>query len=823
MGFKLCVNPLRLHGNAILFKTRSISTLFRTKCDTVLGQVSVSEGQQLCDRCYSEIRHQYDLLQINESIASGEIDVTINLGEDESTYVDSNVDIASTAMNTRTLRSGNIRSQSTAVTAATAATTQTISIDDAQFHFDSCLRSLELPPLQNGLSNTQKKAEFVDKCLNIVEKVKQIMECLYPQSSSVIPSAKCTDCATLTNDVKEKYGKVKTKEERFKLATCLPRSMSINEMISTLNVSRDIAKKISKLRNENGAFSFVDRAQRKISDETIQKVKQYYLSPLYSKIMPGQHDTVFSDKDADGNKQRVAKQQMLVTLTELHSEFVQQNPDNTISLSEFAKIRPRQCCWVWNKGQHRNCTCIIHENFKMLLQSTCTFKAGQRTEQVIGSLLCEGATMNCWMGLCDSCPIEEKVGNLLVGLDNDDEITFYQWVSTDRTDLLKLTETTTDFCDRIQRYIPKIALHCYVNRKQHEFLEILKTRLPSEKSIIANVDFGQNYTFLIQDSVQSYYWSPPQATIHPHALQYYHRDENATRDITYVVISDCLEHSALTFYCFHHEVMTEMKKLVDGLEKVYLVSDGSAAQYKGYKNFCNLLFHEKDYGVKAEHHFNVTAHGKSSCDAASGICKNNARQASKRGVKITTPFEFYEFCNKKLASDKLRFLYVSKERIDVIAAEMNLHERYKNAKPIPGSRSSHSFTPSAEWPNMIIKQFSSSDKSKEYSIFEGERSLEKCLPVEGEFVAFTIQNEMRIGRIIENDEATGDVKVFPLITGKTANTFRAKEFSVEIWIEKSTLLCIVRAPILTSTSGRFYKLDNEDYKKACSMFEERIQ
>lgn len=220
-------------------------------------------------------------------------------------------------------------------------------------------------------------------------------------------------------------------------------------------------------------------------------------------------------------------------------------------------------------------------------------------------------------------------------IDDESDITFYQWISTDRTDLMKLTEDKNDFCDRVQRYIPKIALRCYINRKQHQFIESLNARLATEKSVIANVDFGQNYTFLIQDSVQSYYWNPPQATIHSTI------------------------HNAANFYCFHHEVIVEMKKLVKDLEKVYLISDGSPAQYKSFKSFCNLLHHQKDFDVKCERHFHATAHGKSSCDAASGICKNNARQGSKRGRKITNPQEFYEFCEAKLSSDKMKFLFVS--------------------------------------------------------------------------------------------------------------------------------------------------------------------
>jgi len=39
------------------------------------------------------------------------------------------------------------------------------------------------------------------------------------------------------------------------------------------------------------------------------------------------------------------------------------------------------------------------------------------------------------------------------------------------------------------------------------------------------------------------------------------------------------------------------------LKKVIYFSDGAASQYKNCKNFSNLCYHEKDFGVKAEWHF----------------------------------------------------------------------------------------------------------------------------------------------------------------------------------------------------------------------------
>lgn len=53
-----------------------------------------------------------------------------------------------------------------------------------------------------------------------------------------------------------------------------------------------------------------------------------------------------------------------------------------------------------------------------------------------------------------------------------------------------------------------------------------------------------------------------------------------------------------------------------------------------------IRFHNKD-----EYYFNATV--KSSCDAAAGICKHNARQA--REEKNRAPFEFYQFCIRKLS------------------------------------------------------------------------------------------------------------------------------------------------------------------------------
>lgn len=156
-------------------------------------------------------------------------------------------------------------------------------------------------------------------------------------------------------------------------------------------------------------------------------------------------------------------------------------------------------------------------------------------------------------------------------------------------------------------------------------------------------------------------------------------------------------------------------------------------------------------------------------------------------------------------------------------AEKNLNERYAKAMPIPGSRSAHAFIPSPEWPKILVKQFSSAENGSEFSIFEMENPPEQIRPLENQFVAFILEDTMRVGRVVKTDTESGDVKIVPLITaaGKIANRFKTKDFSVELWINNSSLLYIVQPPIYTSASGRQFKLHDEDFAKACRLFEMR--
>lgn len=69
------------------------------------------------------------------------------------------------------------------------------------------------------------------------------------------------------------------------------------------------------------------------------------------------------------------------------------------------------------------------------------------------------------------------------------------------------------------------------------------------------------------------------------------------------------------------------------LTKIIYFSDGASAQYKNKKNFANLIFHNKDFGVPAEWHLFATSHTKGPCNGLGSTIKRFAARTSFTRLK----------------------------------------------------------------------------------------------------------------------------------------------------------------------------------------------
>ena len=131
-------------------------------------------------------------------------------------------------------------------------------------------------------------------------------------------------------------------------------------------------------------------------------------------------------------------------------------------------------------------------------------------------------------------------------------ISGYYWITT----------TTTDFhtIDKLVSKLEDLLFHSYVAAKQADYSKYLKGNLKSGECLI-HLDFAENYSFVVQDAVQSFYWTNSQSTIHPVCAYYLDESGNLTHK-SFCIISDHLIHDTNAVHTFLAELIPQLRTLV---------------------------------------------------------------------------------------------------------------------------------------------------------------------------------------------------------------------------------------------------------------------
>ena len=174
-----------------------------------------------------------------------------------------------------------------------------------------------------------------------------------------------------------------------------------------------------------------------------------------------------------------------------------------------------------------------------------------------------------------------------------DTVVFKQWASVDRSTLETVTKSADEFVEPFCKKLELLLPHSFVAMQQASFYKDCKSTLqPGE--LLVNADFSENYSFIFQDAAQGFRWNNSQATIHPFVA--YYVDSGKLCHLSFVIISDCLQHDTVAVYLFQKRLIASLKrKLSSDPQKIYYFSDGAASQYKNRKNFMNLCHHESNY------------------------------------------------------------------------------------------------------------------------------------------------------------------------------------------------------------------------------------
>ena len=239
--------------------------------------------------------------------------------------------------------------------------------------------------------------------------------------------------------------------------------------------------------------------------------------------------------------------------------------------------------------------------------------------------------------------------------------------------------------------MPDLLRHDFTAAEQASFLESLKNTI-SDGEFIVTLDFSENYSFHIQDAIQSQHWSKDQMTLHVYVI--YYKKEGKVKHKNFVVLSEYILHDANCVHLFNERLISHLRQEfgVRNVKKIFYFSHGAGSQYKNKFNFVNLIEHKNDFCIDAEGHFFATSHGKGACDGVGGCVKRSAYRASLRriyGDEITTPEKFY--CWAKKNFQNINFSFCTKEKH--AAHQEKLTNRFSVVKTLKNTRKFHCYIP----------------------------------------------------------------------------------------------------------------------------------
>ncbi|KAL5515849.1 hypothetical protein EMCRGX_G001083 [Ephydatia muelleri] len=538
------------------------------------------------------------------------------------------------------------------------------------------LSSQEVSPFRKRYIHSQRY---------VAEKSRRLMEAVEENiqlATGARPEAVHTDDdAEILQQLKEKFALTKSRSEMIRILTVLPKSW--------------LAKKIVK---DKGVMSSPNsKAATQLSGATVILVKTFYYHDDISRVMPGKKDFL-SVRNAEGEKEHKQKRLVLCNLKEAYHQFKQQHPDIKVGFSKFAELRPKECVLAGATGTHSVCVCTIHQNVKLMM-------AGGRLEALtngwfshykdcLAAIQCEPPHYNCAVGKCTECPGPDALREELEDAMEEngvETVQYNQWTNTDRANLETRIVPVEEFLDVFMAALKKLQLHDFIAKHQAKFLAQKKENLTHGEFLVI-ADFSENYSFVVQDEVQSFHWNNLQATVHPF-LCYYRNTDGKLGSACFTIISENKEHDTIAVHLFQRKLVSFLTEHFGSKPKIIIyMSDGCAGQYKNCYNFSNLCHHVEDFGVPAEWHFFATSHGKSPADGIAGTVKRTAAKASLQRPfedQILTPLKLYEFVLQNIKG--IHFAYSTLK--DHEQEAKILAERFKYCRTVPGTRSFHSFIP----------------------------------------------------------------------------------------------------------------------------------
>lgn len=356
----------------------------------------------------------------------------------------------------------------------------------------------------------------------------------------------------------------------------------------------------------------------------------------------------------------------------------------------------------------------------------------------------------------------------------------------------------------------------------------LKATMRPLDDVIIQGDFAENFSYVVQDEIQSFHWENKQATLHPF-VAYRKLPDETLEHRNICVVSDTREHSTVTVYAFLSVVIPFLQTMFPGMKKVHYFTDGCTGQYKNKNNFANLCHHNEDFGLEAEWNFFATSHGKSACDGIGGTVKRLLTKASLQRPytnPILTSEAIMNFCTKNIPG--INFFNITPE--DITKHDSKLQVRFQGAKTVKGTQQFHRLVPVSKSTMNAYKLSLQSDPPDLVAVLDSKDRRE--LPEMPEepptnevkkqnYVCCLYDNEAWIGLVDEVSDEHGDFLIRFMHPHGPSKLFHWPNTEDTCWISEGDILCVIDALSLAS-SGRMYCLGKKDESRIARLWKKWV-
>lgn len=777
---KACCDPWRIHSKKKKKRNMKCVTLAKAKEANQLLKLKVIPGQKVCFGCY---------IKLNDEIAKNH-QACEDVALDMDAIFEEDMDIAESSVN---------------------------SLDDS-------FTSVGCSPLQLKKFSKGRRSSYGKRKLSQASKALQdtMANAIGVPSDSLESHSQkecknCGDLSSLLTDLKEKCS-ISRKLDKIQILTLVPKHWTIEQTITEFGVTEYIARRARSLRESDGILAKpTPKTGKTLSNEVIEDVIKFYEDDQISRMCPGAKDFV-SVKLGD-RREHKQKRLILCNLKEVYGLFKERHQNHKIGFSKFCELRPKWCVTVSSSGSHNVCVCVIHQNTKLMI-AALPVEQNFECKQLISHIVCNKESKECMLHRCENCPGKSALKNFLqkqiVDYDCDTFITFKQWVHTDRTTIIAQQLLIDDYLSELVDKVDALTAHDFIAKHQAAYLQNLKSELTEERAIVL-LDFAENYSFIVQDAVQGFYWDNSQATLHPFTVYCIMPGEDVVQAKSFCVISDSMKHETATVYAFQWPILQHLKCMCPYVTKIIYFSDGAASQYKNKSNFSNLRHHKEDFGLEAEWNFFATSHGKSTCDGIGGTVKRLAARASLQQPvdnQILTPHQLYSWCCDNIIN--IKFFFVTNN--EVASKKAYLQERFDTAKTITGTRDNHSFIPLS--PTEIKVSRVSNDNS--YFISSAGRCMPQMDIRPGQYIACIYDGHWWLGNVIQLSDQFEDAEIKFMHPHGPSASFKWPQKDDKCWVPFTHVLCMIPPPA-TTQHARQYTLSENTRKNINSRFQDLLE